>query len=149
MQTGTRRARRIPNRQDLALVAGFQRRINRSSLLREGSDCFNHSLLLSFFRQGAPVHPTGLLAAPRPPPVQPQIDARLNPESWYLKAREGIEVSEATVARVIRKAGLPRLRCRGPRGPGRPERAAAADRRQLDLARIDLDGLLDPARDPG
>ena len=87
-----------------------------------------------------------------------------------LTAREHLPVSTTTVARVLRRAGLPKLwrRAAEQRGTGRPEAAATADRRALDLtprrlrtdcgglflfaadlARLDLDGLLAAYRLPG
>lgn len=55
----------------------------------------------------------------------------------HLTGKEKIPVSENTVARVIRRAGLPKLCRRSPEEHSRavhPEPAAVADRRALDLA---------------
>ena len=85
-----------------------------------------------------------------------------------LTARERLPVSATTVARVLRRAGLPKLWRRTPEQRAAGEPAAPADRRQLDLAprrvrtdfgglflfaadlaRLDLDGLLARHRLPG
>ncbi len=65
-----------------------------------------------------------------------------------LSARENLPVSATTVARVLRRAGLPKLWRRADKwwaGAAHPERAAVADRRQLDLGprklRTDFGGL--------
>ena len=87
-----------------------------------------------------------------------------------LTAREHLPVSTTTVARVLRRAGVPKLwrRTTELRGTARPEPAPTADRRALDLtprrlrtnfgglflfaadlARLDLDGLLAAHHLPG
>ena len=87
-----------------------------------------------------------------------------------LTTGEHLPVSATTVARVLRRAGLPKLwrRTAEQRGTARPEAAPTADRRALDLtprrlrtdfgglflfaadlARLDLDGLLAAHRLPG
>ena len=85
-----------------------------------------------------------------------------------LTARERLAVSATTVARVLRRAGLPKLWRRTPEQRAAREPVAAADRRRLDLApqrlrtdfgglfvfaadlaRLDLDRLLARHRLPG
>ena len=89
----------------------------------------------------------------------------------HLAAQDNIRVSETTVARVLKRAGLPKLwrRTADQRtGSARPERAAIANRAELDLgsrrfrtgfgglflfapdlARLDLDGILRRGDMPG
>ena len=72
----------------------------------------------------------------------------------HLTVQEALPVSATTVARVLKRAGLPKLwrRTAAQRAPGtRPEPAPVADRRALDLSprrlRTDFGGLFLFARD--